>query len=302
MKNTKWGIIVVVSILVLIAAAVAQPTPPPTPFEIYGWVFNATNQPFYGPDVNVTNENTDESYTVKTNANYNYYRVMTSSWDVSAGNVLNFTVNDSGSITWFNYTVEQDDMDNGGLFERNISFAEADLKISDVWVCWPHNCTICYNVTNIGSAKAPAGHNTTLWVDGEIKANDTVPEELGTGASCIRCFDEPWVYTPTKDDIMVCADSNDIIGEGDHEDNNCFNDTWMCGDCNLGQKGTINILDVFAVYNNYTAAQEPVRDDNLWAADCNLGQKGDINILDVFAVYNNYTAAHEPLNCCCQLD
>ena len=74
----------------------------------------------------------------------------------------------------------------------------------------------------------------------------------------------------------------------------------LCGDCNIGQEGDVNILDVFAIYNNYTAAHEPVR--SLWAADCNPGQKGTIDILDVFAVYNNYTAAHEPLNCRCQPD
>jgi len=41
---------------------------------------------------------------------------------------------------------------------------EPDLVIADKWVCWPDNCTICYNVTNIGTGTAPACHNTQRYM------------------------------------------------------------------------------------------------------------------------------------------
>ncbi|MGB2840902.1 MAG: C25 family cysteine peptidase [Halobacteriota archaeon] len=70
-----------------------------------------------------------------------------------------------------------------------------DLVITEKWVCWPDNCTICYNVTNIGNGTAPAGHNTTLYVDGIEVAHDQVPVELAPNSSYIGCFEGyDWIY------------------------------------------------------------------------------------------------------------
>jgi len=55
------------------------------------------------------------------------------------------------------------------------------------------NCTIFYNITNIGGATAPAGHTTALFVDNIKRAEDVVPVELAPGESCIRFFaDYTW--------------------------------------------------------------------------------------------------------------
>jgi len=71
----------------------------PTPFLVYGWVFNTTNQPLLNPNVTVKNLNTSEEYTVEMNASYNYYQVITASCNVSEGDVLYFNVSDNGNST-----------------------------------------------------------------------------------------------------------------------------------------------------------------------------------------------------------
>ena len=45
-----------------------------------------------------------------------------------------------------------------------------DLEITDLRVCWSDNCRICYNLTNIGTGTALAGHNTSLFVESLEKA------------------------------------------------------------------------------------------------------------------------------------
>jgi hypothetical protein len=107
-----------------------------------------------------------------------------------------------------------------------------DLVITGKWLCWPDNCTICYNVTNTGDGTAPAGHNTALYVDGVAVAHDHVPVDLAPEESYIGCFGGyTWTYTPPSDNITVCADNNESLNELD-EDNNCLTNIWMCGDVN----------------------------------------------------------------------
>jgi hypothetical protein len=65
---------------------------------------------------------------------------------------------------------------------------KTDLEITEKWVNWPDNCTICYNVTNTGDETAPAGHNTALYVDGVAVAQDHVLKDLAPGESHTGCF------------------------------------------------------------------------------------------------------------------
>jgi C1A family cysteine protease len=92
-----------------------------TPFLIYGWVTGTTGQPLNGPNVTVKNLNTTEEYTVETNASYNYYQVITSSCNISAGDVLRFNASDNGNSTNCTVTVTQENITDGGLFEQNFS-------------------------------------------------------------------------------------------------------------------------------------------------------------------------------------
>ena len=124
-----------------------------------------------------------------------------------------------------------------------------DLVITEKWLCWPDNCTICYNVTNIGEGTAPACPNTALWVNGVEGAHDHVPVDLAPGESYTGCFDDyTWTYTPQSDDITVCADNDETLVELD-KTNNCLTNIWMCGDVNCDSKVTMS--DVRNVFNRY---------------------------------------------------
>jgi len=126
-----------------------------------------------------------------------------------------------------------------------------DLVIADKWLCWPDNCTICYNVTNIGTGTVPACHNTTLYVDGVAVAHDHVPVDLAPGESYTGCFNGyVWTYTPPSDNITVCAD------------NNCLTNIWMCGD--VTGDGRVRTSDGRRIFRHLTFG-DPI--DNMWAAD-----------------------------------
>ena len=109
-------------------------------------------------------------------------------------------------------------IDNPGDVDMSVSHTEIfispkqDLVITEKWLRLPDNCTICYNVTNIGNGTAPACHNTTLYVDGVAVAHDHVPVDLAPNESYIGCSDDyTWTYTPPSDNITVCADNNEAV-------------------------------------------------------------------------------------------
>ncbi|RCV62722.1 Cysteine protease [Methanophagales archaeon] len=166
-----------------------------------------------------------------------------------------------------------------------------DLKVTDIRVCWPDNCTICYNVTNIGTGTALAGHDTSLSVDGTMRAYDCVVVALEHNQSYIAYFDYMWVYTPLEDNITVCADCNNTVSES-NEGNNFRTKKWICGDPN--EDGSVDTTDVIAVWD-YFIAGVPLK--NKWAADTAL-DNGVIDTNDVIAIWNNYVSG-SVLNCSC---
>ena len=277
---------------------IAQPS---TPFLINGYVFYENDTACNNPRVNITNLNRNKEWRAETNESYNYYQCMnTSCTDIAAGDVLQFEVTSpyGCQLNITNYTITADDIANGGLFNFNISLEspeKPDLVITDAWVCWPHNCTICYTIMNLDYGIAPAGHNTTLYVDGDEKAHDEVPVVLVTGDSYTGCFEGySWSYTPTEDNITVCADNNGTVTES-NETNNCLTDTWMCGD--VDGNGEITTSDAFRVY--FAAAYEDLSYvDSGWVADAD--GNGEITTSDAFRVY--FAAAYEDLgylSCMC---
>ena len=171
-----------------------------------------------------------------------------------------------------------------------------DLVISDKWLCWPDNCTICYSVTNIGDGTAPACHNTALYVDEEEVAQDHVPVALAPGESYTGCFNGyEWTYTPPSDEITVCADSNAALDELD-EDNNCLSpDIWMCGDVNgdevVDMSDVIDLLYYVGYPGQYTICNE-------WAADVNCDKAIDMSDVIDLLYYVGYPGQYE-LKCCC---
>ncbi len=170
----------------------------------------------------------------------------------------------------------------------------SDLVITEKWVNWPDNCTICYNLTNVGNGTAPAGHNTTLFVDNVEAASDYVVVALEPNESYIGCFrDYNWTYTPPDDNITVCADSNNTIAES-NETNNCMFNTWKCGD--VDGNGIVNIMDVRLLMNHVAdPTGYPVKP---WV--CDVDDYDYINNLDIRLLMNHITIpAGYPLNCTC---
>ena len=168
-----------------------------------------------------------------TDASYTNMSAVVGSWNVSA---IVTNTNGTDMQTW--------------VWNVTKAVGNPDLLITHKWLCWPDNCTICYNVTNTGDGTAPAGHNTTLYVDGVAVAHDHIPVDLAPGESYTGCFDGyVWTYTPPSDNITVCADNNEALDELD-EDNNCLTNIWMCGD--VRKDGFVTAWDV-AVLNSKVA-------------------------------------------------
>jgi len=107
----------------VVFSALALAAEPPTPFLIRGWVNYSNGTAVLNPNVTITNLNTSEVFTATTSPNSNYYQVSTTSYNISAGDVLHFRVSDTNT-TEFNHTVTQDEIDNGG-FVQNITIIAA---------------------------------------------------------------------------------------------------------------------------------------------------------------------------------
>ena len=194
-----------------------------------------------------------------------------------------------------NLTVTDNDGATNTSMERITVSILPDLVIIEKWLCSQDNCTICYNVTNIGNGAAlVACHNTTLYVDGVAVARDHVPVDLAPGESYLGCFDDcTWTYTPPSDNITVCADNNEIVVELD-ETNNGVTNIWMCGDVNCD--GKVTMSDVRKVFNRYLDPNYPL--DLPWAADVNCN--GKVTMSDVRKVFNRYLDPGYELNCRCE--
>ena len=122
----------------------------PTPFLVYGWVKYSNGTAVLNPNMNITNLNTGENYTVETNASSNYYQVITSSCNVSAGDVLYFNASDNGNSTNCTVTVTSENMTDGGLFEQNLT-----IQLPQVGICGDVNDDGEIDMTDV----------MTLWYD-----------------------------------------------------------------------------------------------------------------------------------------
>ena len=114
-------LVIIVAMCALVAPAAAQPTPS-TPFLISGWVNYSNGAPVNNPTVSINNTNTSEVFTAETNESYNYYQTVTSSDNVSMGNILNFNAS-NGNVNEFNRNVTEDEINSSGGFVQNITIS-----------------------------------------------------------------------------------------------------------------------------------------------------------------------------------
>ena len=106
---------------------------PPTPLIIHGFVFYENKTECNNPIVNITNLKTGGKWMAETHSDSNYYLLMlVHGRDVNASEVLRFDVSspDKTRTNTTEYTVTQDDINAGGLFNFNITLGIHDINIT----------------------------------------------------------------------------------------------------------------------------------------------------------------------------
>jgi hypothetical protein len=127
--------------------------------------------------------------------------------------------------TWIEYVIPLSGKTlTGNKFWNQAAGADPDLTITDQW---SEGDVVCYQVANVGSADAAAGHMTRLEVDGSERATQTVDIVLAPGERWSGCFGTVWSCTPPEDVVAVTVDHTDAVDESD-EANNTREETWAC--------------------------------------------------------------------------
>ena len=202
-------------------AAEEAPTPP-TSFLISGNITYDNGNPVLNPTVTVRNMGTSEDFTVKTAAGSNYYRVLTDSSHVSAGNAILINASDDTVYNEATHIVTASEIETGGFMQDMIleSGDKPDLIVTEMsgeWVSLSAY-SITYTVKNNGSMAADASTTSTR-IDGTEVATEPVPA-LAIGESHTSTVG-PFTLSDDNDTIEVCADSGNVIYELD-ETNNCL--------------------------------------------------------------------------------
>ena len=111
-------------IIIAMCALVASASAPPTPFMIYGYVFYENGDACNNPTVNINNLNTDKVFTAETDADSHHYQfILANGTDVNASEILRFdaTSSDGEQSKIFDRTINETEINNGGIFNFNIS-------------------------------------------------------------------------------------------------------------------------------------------------------------------------------------
>ena len=169
----RWTIIALLGIMMVIAAPAAGQ---PTSFLIDGYVSCTNGDPVNDPIVTVTNLNTGEVFIAETSASSNYYQTITSSLNVSTGDVLRFNV----SNTEFDHPVTQGEMDAGG-FEQN-----ATIECGGPWLCG--------DVTGDGKVTMADGRRIYMHIIYGVELNCDPCEADVTGDGKITMADGRRIY------------------------------------------------------------------------------------------------------------
>ena len=179
-KIRNCGIIAVLlaALLMLVAPAMAEPTP----FAISGNVSKANGMACDYPSVLITNTATGEDWNAETHSASNYYRLVITSDNVSAGDVLRIDASGCSQSTTMSETVSQADIDDGGLFGFNITLGPTITSRNDAGdemnEFYPGE-----NVSVTGTGLAP---NTgyTIWIqDDPVGEGNSLPTSVDPSGS-----------------------------------------------------------------------------------------------------------------------
>ena len=116
----------------------------PTPFFISGFVNYTNGDPALNLSVTVTNLNTSENLVVDTKEGFNYYRALTTSYNVTANDVLHFNATSDGKSAEYNHAVTVEELKSGGL-QQNLSISsgicgdvngDSEINMDDVMTLW----------------------------------------------------------------------------------------------------------------------------------------------------------------------
>ena len=136
-------------------------------------------------DVPVNNQsmiitNISSSEAVEINNSSNYYQALTSSWNVSAGDVLQFNARDgNGNFAAFNHVISQEDIENEGFmrrFMRNISFEP------DIWI-YPAEFNVTLHRGDTAEENITIGNNGTALLEFKIRDRIGLPPTTSTVSS-----------------------------------------------------------------------------------------------------------------------
>ncbi|MCD4798043.1 MAG: hypothetical protein K8R19_03405, partial [Methanosarcinales archaeon] len=121
MNATSMLILAIVTICIATATAEEQ-----TPFVLDGYVNDSNGEPCNEPWVRVTNMNTSASWDAENSSTLNYYQLVLSSNDVSEGDILEIDASGCSQSKIMLETVSQDEINNGGLLDYNITLLALD--------------------------------------------------------------------------------------------------------------------------------------------------------------------------------
>ena len=111
-------------------ALIAPSCAAPTPFMIYGWGTYTNGTDCDNLTVGITNPDNDKTWTAETDGNY-YQIMLTSGIDLNATEVLRFSATDGVYSSVTNHTITAKDVDDGGLFEFNITLGPIPGDVND---------------------------------------------------------------------------------------------------------------------------------------------------------------------------
>ncbi len=145
----------ILAMIVAMCAFVASAFTPPTPFMIQGYVFYENGSACNGSIVNITNQTTGKVFTAETDVSSNYYQfILANGTNVNTSEILQFDVRDGSQSKVFNHTVNETEINNGGIFNFNITLASAQIIFDTGQGTYPSimgvhegNFTPLYNIT-----------------------------------------------------------------------------------------------------------------------------------------------------------